>query len=58
MEVVAPGVGAAVADRFLLLEITVQEILPPQTELGTIRPFLKEKQLTRGTTELVQHFRL
>jgi hypothetical protein len=27
MEVVAPGVGAAVADRFLLLEITVQVIL-------------------------------
>jgi hypothetical protein len=27
MEVVAPGVGAAVVDIFLLLEITVQVIL-------------------------------
>jgi hypothetical protein len=53
MEVVAPGVGAAIADRFLLLEITVQVILAISDRIGC---FLKEKQLTRGTTELVQHF--
>ncbi len=42
MEVVAPGVGAAVADIFLLLEITVQVILTTSDRTGCNSLLLKK----------------